>query len=300
MRTDPADAGHLLEGGSGLRARVSARGATLLELRVPDGAGGGVNVVDVSPGRLYAGATVGRCANRIAGACFELDGRVHRLTANEGRHHLHGGRSGLDRPRWSATRLAAGRVRFTHTSPDGHEGYPGRLEMAVTFALTGAHELRLDYEARTDAPTPVNLTHHSYFNLGGAGSVLDHELWIAARLYTPTDAERIPTGAVEPVAGTPLDFTEPRRIARAAFDHNFVLDAGGGDLALAARLTDPSSGRRMELWTTEPGLQLYVTEGSLCLETQRFPDAVHHPDFPSVILRPGETYRQCTVHRFTG
>jgi len=315
MRTDSAAFGQTragvpveiltLENENGLRARVMSYGATLVELLVPDRRGARANVVQgfdtlagyESAADRYLGCTVGRCANRIAGAEFLLDGQVVRLTANEGRHHLHGGHSGLDKQVWSAS-AEHSCVRFEHESPDGHEGYPGRLLVAVTYTLTETDELRIDCEARTNRPTPVNLTHHSYFNLGS--SIGDHLLWIAARHVTPTDDELIPTGVIEPVAGTHLDFTTLRPVARdgAAHDHNFVLDDASGELALAARLTDPSSGRSLELLTTEPGLQLFVTDDALCLEAQRFPDAVHQPGFPTVILGPDETYRQQTIYRF--
>jgi len=254
-----------------------------------------------SAANRYLGCTVGRCANRIAGAGFELDGEVVRLTANEGRHHLHGGEQGLDQVIWSARPdPEAGSVRFEHVSPDGHEGYPGRLFVAVTYTLTEIDELRLDYEAVTSRATPVNLTHHSYWNLGVDSA--DHLLWIGATRFTPTDDELIPTGAIEPVAGTPLDFTRERPIGFGGpggkpFDHNFVLDRAHGELTLAARLTDPGSHRSLEVLTTEPGLQLFVADGAVCLEAQHFPDAVHHPGFPPVILRPGGTYRQQTVYR---
>jgi len=322
MRTESASFGHTragvpveihtLENRSGLRARISSYGATLVELLVPDRRGARANVVQgfdtlagyESPANRYFGCTVGRCANRIAGAEFVLDGEVVRLTANEGRHHLHGGRSGLDKQVWNASVSTepTASVRFEHESPDGHEGYPGRLLVSVTYTLTETDELQLDYEAQTNRPTPVNLTHHSYFNLGArtGARIGDHLLWIGAQHYTPTDDERIPTGAIEPVADTPLDFTTPRPVALGGmvYDHNFVLDEGRGELALAARLTDPGSERSLEILTTEPGLQLYVTADALCLETQRFPDAVHHPGFPTVILRPGETYQQRTIYRF--
>jgi aldose 1-epimerase len=226
---------------------------------------------------------------------------------------------------WQAAPQAGAAVQFTYSSPDGEEGYPGRLDATILISLTEADELRLDYTAVADQLTPVNLSNHSYFNLAGAGDILSHELMLAADHFTPPDANLIPTGEIKPVQGTPMDFRQPIPIgARFAqlggdppgYDHNYVLNGGGKSLALAARVFEPISGRLMEVRTTQPGLQLYTAnylDGSLagkrgvvyrrhaalCLETQHFPDSVNQPAFPSVILRPGQIYRQITVHKFT-
>ncbi len=329
-----------LECGDGLRARMTTFGAALTELWVPDRRGRLADVVlgfDTLAGyesaaNQYFGCTVGRCANRIANGAFVLDGRTIQLSTNEGPHHLHGGSRGLDRVSWRGQVQDDERdpaVLFTTRSPAGSEGYPGTLDAAVTYTL-GARELRLDYVASCSETSPVNLTNHSYFNLAGAGegTILGHELWIAAEHYLPVDESLIPTGNIEPVAGTALDFrarrpartlgsgmTELEAEATRGYDHNFVLDHAPGELALAARLREPTSGRTLELLTTEPGLQVYSgnhlhgqtgkgnrrydRHGALALEAQRFPDAVHHDGFPTVLLHPGQTYTQTTVYRFS-
>jgi aldose 1-epimerase len=316
-------------------ARVATYGATLTELWVPDRDGRLADVVlgfdRLEPylaAPFYMGATLGRVANRIAGGRFTLDGRDYALATNRAPHHLHGGTRGFDKRVWGARPLAGDNgVAFDYTSPDGEEGYPGTLRVTVTYTLTDDDALRVDYAATTDRATPINLSNHSFFNLAGAGTVLDHVLTLQAHRYTPVDATLIPTGALAPVEGTPLDFTRPTRVgaridalgATNGYDHNFVLDggtSGGGTLALAARLEEPTSGRVLEVWTTEPGLQLFTgnrfdgtltgagghlleRHAGLSLETQHFPDAVHHPEFPSVVLRPGTTFRSTTVYRFT-
>jgi len=298
---------HTLDVPGGLRARVMDYGATLVELQVPDHAGRRAGVVlgfetlaeYERAADAYFGATVGRCANRIAGASFELDGETFRLEANESPNHLHGGRRGFDKRVWRAIPRGDA-VTFALTSRDGDQGYPGTLEVEVRYTAS-ADELCIEYVATTDRPTLVNLTHHSYFDLGGAGRVEDHALELAAARFTPTDAALLPTGAVEPVSGTPLDFTTPTRIAH-PLDHNFVLDAPWGtgrrEPTRAAVLRHAASGRTLELFTTEPGLQVYTGRGAVCLEPQRFPDAVHQPAFPSVVLRPGERYEQTSIYRF--
>lgn len=266
----------------------------------------------------YFGAIVGRYANRIAHARFTLDGDSHRLVANDGPHSLHGGRRGFDRAIWAAEPFhepgAAG-VVLSYVSPDGEEGYPGTLSARVTYTLTDRNALSVDYLATADRATPVNLTQHTYFNLAGSGGVLDHLLEIAADAITPVDDAMIPTGNVAPVAGGAFDFRAPRRIGQ-AYDQNFVLRRDGPDPVRAACLTEPVSGRRLEVFTTEPGLQLYTgnqLDGSLvgkggrrygphaglCLETQHFPDSPNRPGFPSTILRPGSVYRSSTVFHFT-
>ena len=320
-----------------LTAAVMPYGATLVKMHVPDRDGNvadvvlGFNTVEeyTSDKNQFFGCTTGRVANRIAGATFTLDGCTHRLAMNDGPNHLHGGTShSLDKVEWRADaqdRPNGESVVFTRVSPDGEEGYPGNLSLRVTYTLTNRNELRIDYQAETDAPTPVNLTNHTYWNLAGSGSVLDHLLRISAGRYTPTDAMLIPTGELLTVANTPLDFRKPTalgtRIGKLAgppshgYDHNFVLDHGSGGLGLAARLQDPTSGRTMDVLTTEPGMQLYsgnfltgqIGKGdetyprhsAVCLETQHFPDSVNRPDFPSVILRPGDLFASTTVYRFT-
>jgi aldose 1-epimerase len=315
----------------GLVAKLTDYGATLTALHVPDREGRLADVVlgfdTVEPylgGHPYFGSTVGRVANRIAWGRFTLDGREVLLARNDGEHHLHGGPVGFDRALWQAEVLEGG-VRFRHRSPDGDQGYPGNLDATVTMTLTDDDLLVFDYEARTDRPTPVNLTNHAYFNLAAGGDVLGHLLWLAADAYTAAGPDLIPTGEIRPAAGTPLDFTTPTPIgARLSqlggdppgYDHNVVIRGGGQGPVPAARLADPASGRVMELSTTQPGVQLYTgnhldgtitgkggvvyrRHAGVCLETQGFPDAVNHPEFPGIILRPGRIYRQTTICRFT-
>jgi aldose 1-epimerase len=315
-------------------------GAIITSLRVPDRDGHPADVVlghdtldpylDNTP---YLGALVGRYANRIARGRFRLGGVDHQLATNEGAHHLHGGRRGFDRHRWAArpirTAEAAG-VAFERVSPAGEEQYPGTLRVAVTYLLTAEGVVTLQYEATTDAPTIVNLTQHTYFNLAGERSthVLDHELTIAADAYTPVGPEFIPTGEIASVAGTPFDFRVRRAVGArtqlldqqqpeaGGFDHNFVLEGRSGERRSAAWLRDPVSGRRLEVATTEPGLQFYSghkLDGSiagaygrvfhrhagLCLETQHFPDTPNQPLFPPVTLEPYQQYASTTVWRFT-
>jgi len=321
---------------SGVRVELIEVGASISRIQAPDRDG---TLADVALGfeqveqylenPPYLGCAVGRVANRIAGAKFELDGETYELAANDGPNHLHGGPGGYCKVLWegeAAGSPGAPAVRFTYTSPDGEEGYPGTLEAAVTYTLDAEGALRIDYQATTDAPTPVNLTNHSYFNLAGAGSgtILDHVLELRASRYTPVDDTLIPTGELASVADTPFDFTAPTAIGAriqevggdpVGYDHNYALDAEGGSLELAARLHDPASGRAMDVLTTEPGVQFYsgnFMDGSLsgrggaypqyaalCLETQHFPDSINQPDFPSVVLRPGETFSSTTVYRFS-
>jgi len=324
---------------SGVRVELLEVGAVISRIQAPDRDGALADVVlgYESAARYlenpsYFGCAVGRVANRIAGARFELDGKTYQLAANDGPNHLHGGPGGFCKVLWhgEAVDSASGAaVRFSYTSPDGEEGYPGTLQASVTYTLDAEGGLRLDYEATTDAPTPVNLTNHSYFNLAGAGSgtILDQVLELRASRYTPVDETLIPTGELAPVAGTPFDFTTPTAIGEridqvpgggtnpGGYDHNWVLDSEDGSLALAGRLEDPASGRVMEFLTTQPGVQFYsgnfldgslsgrggayVQHAALCLETQHFPDSIHQPDFPSVVLRPGETFKSSTVYRFS-
>jgi aldose 1-epimerase len=322
---------------NGIDVRIITYGAIVRSLRVPDRTGRMADIVhgfDSLEGYLaghpYFGAVIGRYGNRIGGARFSLDGRAYELAANNGPNHLHGGVRGFDKHVWRAGRLPQGTgVVFTRTSPDGEEGYPGALEVRVTYTLTDANELGIEYEATTDRPTPVNLTNHSYFNLGGhdSGDILDHEVMLHAEAYTPVDATLIPTGAIAPVEGTPFDFRRPARVGARinqpheqlkfgrGYDHNFVLSRKGDGLQPAARVTEPKSGRTLDVATTEPGVQFYTgnfLDGSvrgkggtayahrsaLCLETQHFPDSPNKPQFPSTILRPGAQYRSRTVFTF--
>jgi aldose 1-epimerase len=321
---------------NGMVARITSFGAILTELQVPDRQGHLTNVVlgfdnleQYLAGHPAFGATIGRFANRIANARFTLDGREYQVTVNHGPHHIHGGARGFDKVVWESRTLPprhnAASVQFTYLSPDGEEGYPGNLTVVVIYTLTDDNELRIDYHATTDKPTIVNLTNHSYFNLAGHGDVLDHVLHIDADRYTPANQDLIPTGEIAPVRGTPLDFTEPTPIGARidqlrprpnGYDHNYVLNSGGSALALAARAHEPKSGRVLEVFTTEPGVQLYTgnwLDGRLrgiggvvygrhsgfCLETQHYPDSINHPSFPSTILRPGQTFQSTTVFKFS-
>lgn len=309
-----------LRNGKGMVAKVISYGATLTELQAPDKNGVLTNVVlgarsldEYTKSFSAAAATIGRFGNRIAKARFTLDGTEYKLAANNGANHLHGGPTGFAKRVWTGKALDSGNaVQFTYFSKDGEEGYPGNLTVKVTYTLTENNELRLDYEATTDKGTPINLTNHAYFNLAGQGDILDHELWLAADHYTPVDAALIPTGEIAPVKGTPLDFTTPKKVGEridafkpglAGYDHNYVINNGGKSLVLAARLVDPKSGRVMEMRTTEPGFQLYagnhVKHKGLCLETQHYPDSVNHPNFPSAILRPGNTFKSTTIYAFS-
>jgi aldose 1-epimerase len=322
---------------NGAMAKVTSYGAMLVELHMPDRDGRMADVVlgfdELEPylkGHPFFGNTTGRYANRIAGAQFSLDGVTYKLAANNGPNHIHGGRVALDKQNWNAepTETREGpAVRFRHLSPDGAEGYPGNLDLDVTYTLTHDNELRIDYKARTDKPTVVNLTNHSYFNLKGAGmgDVLGHVLQLHADHYTPSDEALIPTGEIRPVAGTPLDFREPVAIGARwdqlpdrlkGYDHNFVLnDWRPGKLVPCANLHEPTTGRRMRVSTTEPGVQVYTAihlrnvtgkggrpyqpYGGVCLETQHFPDSPNKPQFPSTVLQPGETFRSTTIYAFS-
>lgn len=281
-----------------------------------------------SKGNPYFGCIVGRVSNRVAKGKFSLGGKEYALAVNNGPNALHGGVRGFDKVVWQAAEIPGKTaIRFRYVSPDGEEGYPGTLITQVTYSLSDSGTLSIEYEATTTRPTPVNLTNHVYFNLDGAKSgstILQHPLAIAARKYTPTDATLIPTGEIADVAGTPLDFTTATPIGDrihqikadpVGYDHNYVLDSGGKELALAARASSPSTGITLEMRTTEPGVQLYTGNfldgkvhgkagvaypqyGGFCLEAQHFPDSVNRPSFPTTILMPGETYRQTTTYRF--
>ncbi len=319
-----------------ITAKVTTYGGIVTELHVPDRQGKTADVVlgfDTLDAYLarnpHFGAITGRVANRIAGAEFTLDGKEYKLAANNGRNTLHGGLKGFDKVVWKAEDVSGPdgpAVKLTHVSRDGEEGFPGNLSVAVTYTLTPDDALRIDYSATTDKATPVNLTNHSYFNLAGhaSGAILGHELAIAADQYTLADDELIPTGQLAPVRDTPLDFTTPTTIGArirqikaelGGYDHNYVIRPDTKSPAFAVRARDPESGRVMEMYTTEPGVQLYTSNsmGSIkgkggavyrkhqgfCLEAQHYPDALHHPDFPSIILRPGSTYTQTTIYKFS-
>ena len=318
-----------------MTARIITYGATLTELLVPDRDGKPGDVVlgfddlggylDRSP---YFGATVGRVANRIAKGRFQLDGVEYRLATNNGPNFLHGGLKGFDKVVWQARAVESpdsAAVRFSYVSRDGEEGFPGTVMVNVIYTLTNDNVLRLDYSATTDRATPVNLSNHTYWNLRGEGDILGHVLWMDADRYTPVDDTLIPTGQMAPVKGTPMDFTTATAVGAhiqdvpgkpVGYDHNFVLKSGGGKLALALRLTEPGTGRQMEMWTTEPGIQFYTGNfldgtvtgkrgvvypfhGAIVLEAQHFPDSVNQPAFPSIVLAPGGTYTQTTLYRFT-
>jgi len=331
-----------LTNAGGAKARIMTYGATLVSLEVPGKDGKTADVVlgfdslaEYEKGSAYFGCTVGRYANRIGGAKFSLDGTEYTLHKNDGENSLHGGKRGFDRAVWSAEiiqRKQTGGVKFTYTSPDGEEGYPGTLKTTVTYLLGPKNNLRIRYEAETDKKTVVNLTHHSYFNLAGAGEgdILGHELTLLADQFTPVDKTLIPTGELRPVKDTPLDFTtataigaridaEDEQIALGqGYDHNYVLRApasSGKPLRAAAKVRHAGSGRIMEVATTEPGLQFYTgnfldgvkgkggkvypRRGAFCLEAQRFPDTPNKPSFPTATLEPGKKYTQTTVYGFS-
>ncbi len=325
-----------LTNSNGLVAKVMEYGAILTSMEVPDASGQLADLTlgfDSLEGWLsnspYYGATAGRFGNRIKDAKFTLDGKVYQLAGNDGANHLHGGIDGFNRVLWSGKIVGNDSVEFRYLSKDGDEGYPGNLEVIVTYTLTEANELIWHAEATTDAPTPVNLVHHTYWNLSGDCSdpITDHEIMLAADHYLPTDAGMIPTGEIAPVAGTPMDFTSSMVIGdrikqdfealnlAGGYDHAWVLREGQG-VRLAARLADPKSGRVMEVLTDQPAVQFYtgnllkahsgskggipyIKHCGLCLETEGFPDAPNHAHFPSSILRPGKQYRHSLIHRFT-
>ena len=330
---------YTLTNAGGASVTIATWGATVVSITVPDRAGRPGDVLlgfDALAPYLqphpFFGSVVGRYGNRIGHARFTLDGQTYALAKNNGEHSLHGGRRGFDKYVWKAREVpsAGGQaIELVHVSPDGDEGYPGTLTATVVYTWTDDNALRIDYTARTDKPTIVNLTNHAYFNLsaGATPTILDHRLELAADRFTPVDEGLIPTGELRPVEGTPFDFRTARRIGDGidaddeqirfggGYDHNFVLTGQMGTLRRAARVTDPASGRTMEVLTTEPGVQFYtgnfldgtitgkggrtyVKRSGFCLETQHFPDSPNKPDFPSVVLRPGETYRTTTVYRF--
>lgn len=324
---------------NGVTIKLIDRGATLREWHVPDKSGQVADVVfgfdDVagyeSKDNGYFGHTIGRVGNRIGGAKFTLNGQEYKLSANDNGNTLHGGSTrSLDKVVWTGKPFenSTGQgVVFTYTSPDGEEGFPGKLDCQVTYTLTDKGEVRIDYEAKTDQPTPVNLTNHAYFNLAGAGAptINDHEVLIIADRYTPVDEKLIPTGEIAPVAGTPFDFREFHAIGERVnqlndkpgkgYDHNFALNNQNGSLAVAAKVREPKSGRTLTVSTTEPGIQFYggnflngvkgkagqtyAYRSGLCLETQHFPNAINEPKFAPILLKPGETYKHTCVYQIS-
>jgi aldose 1-epimerase len=324
----------------GAEARVMTYGATLVSLKVPDRAGHFEDVLlgfdqlgTYEEDTHYIGQVIGRYANRIAKGRFTLNGVEYKLATNNNGNHLHGGLRGFDKVVWKARPLnakAGSAIEMTYLSRDGEEGYPGTLTVKVVYTLTEANELRLEYSATTDKDTVVNLTNHAYFNLAGQGNgdILKHLLTINADRFTPTDAGSIPTGELRAVKGTPFDFRRATAIGARigqdeeqlkfgnGYDHNFVVNGRAGALRLAARASEPTTGRVMEVWTTQPGVQLYTgnyLEGAadgkggkpyrnrygFCLETQHFPDSPNRPEFPSTVLRKGARFSSTTVYKFS-
>jgi aldose 1-epimerase len=326
---------YTLTNAQGLRVKIMTYGATIIDVETPDRNGKLDNITlsldslaDYVKGHPFFGSTVGRYANRIAKGKFSLDGKDYKLaTNNNGINHLHGGDKGYDKVVWKAEEIkkpdSVG-VLFTHESPDGDEGYPGKLTATVTYTLTNDDELKMDYTAVTDKPTIVNLTNHAYWNLtGGSGDVLKHELMLNADRYLPVDEGLIPTGELKALKGTPMGFLTPQTIGsriadvKGGYDHNYVLNKKPGEkgLTLVAKIVEPQSGRVMEIFTTQPGVQFYsgnFLDGTVqghgkkyqkhfgfCLETQHYPDSPNRPEFPSTVLKPGEKYQESTVHKFS-
>jgi aldose 1-epimerase len=339
----PTDTVHLdlltMQNSNGLKISVTNLGGKITSLWVPDKDGVSANVVlgydsvaKYIAGNPYFGAMIGRYGNRIARGKFSLEGKEYQLAANNGANALHGGPKGFHNVYWQLKPFknnGQDAIEMKYKSADGEEGYPGTLDVKVTYTLTDKNELVIEYEATTDKPTIVNLTHHSFFNLAGEGNgdILGHELTINADRYTPVDAGLIPTGEMRPVKGTPFDFLAPHKIGERinqadeqlklgkGYDHNWILNKKEGEFSLAATVKEPTSGRVMEVWTTEPGLQFYSGNfldgkdigpggkpypfrSGFCLEAQHYPDSPNRPEFPSTVLKPAEVYRQKTVYKF--
>jgi aldose 1-epimerase len=331
---------YTLRNASGMEARITNYGGIVVSLTTPDRSKKQGDIVlgydslsSYLTGKSYFGAIVGRYGNRIGKARFTLDGKEYTLNVNDGANTLHGGMKGFDKVVWDvdeSTPATQPVLSLSYLSKDGEEGYPGNLKASVVYTLTDSNELRIDYAATTDKPTVLNLTHHSYFNLAGAGSgdILSHQVMLNADGFTPVDAGLITTGEIRPVAGTPMDFRTPAavgsrigasdeqlRLGR-GYDHNWVLNRTGEGLSLAARVTESTSGRVMEVWTTQPGVQFYtgnfldgtaIGKGGkpyayrtgLCLETQHFPDSPNKPSFPTTVLSPGEKFSSTTIYKFS-
>ncbi len=330
---------YTLRNAQGMTAEIITYGAIVVSLTAPDKDGnfddivlGYDNLADYIEVTPYFGAIVGRYGNRIGKGKFTLDGTTHTLATNDGENHLHGGLKGFDKVVWAdepVDRSDAVGVKLSYLSKDGEEGYPGNLKVSVTYLLTNKNELRIEYEATTDKATPINVTHHGYFNLtGGERNILGHELMLNADKFTPVDAGLIPTGEMPLVAGTPMDFRKRTAIGDridndyeqlefgGGYDHNWVLNKKGKHMTLAAEVYEPTTGRLMTVWTSEPGIQFYAgnfLDGTItgkgnvvykhrygfCLETQHYPDSPNKPDFPSTILRPGRVYETTTIYRFS-
>jgi aldose 1-epimerase len=328
---------YTLRNKNGLAAQITNYGAIIVSIFIPDSKGNMADIVQgydtiqeyIDGNSPYMGAVCGRCANRIAKGKFTLLGKEYKLAVNNGPNHLHGGVKGFSSAVWDVREISDSSVKMEYFSSDGEEGYPGNLKVSVTYTLTDSNELRLDYNATTTKATVVNLAGHSYFNLSGegSGSIYNHELVINGAFFTPTDETNIPSGEIISVKGTPFDFTRPRKIGTeidkvdeqlkfgAGYDHNWVLNHRTGTLGLAAVAYDPASGRVLEVFTTQPGVQLYTANWidgekgkggkkygrrwAFCLETQHFPDAINKPHFPSTILNPGEEYKHSCVYKFT-
>jgi len=325
----------ILENDNGVKMKITNYGGTIISLMIPDKNGSTADVVlglsnweSWIKNPAYFNCIVGRTCNRIAGAGFSIDGTKYKVSANNGEFQLHGGFHGFQHKVWNATTFERSEetgIELEYLSVDGEEGFPGNLKVKAIYTLNKRNEISLEFFAETDRATPVNLTNHGYFNLGGEGSgeIYEHELMICADRITVTDSNSIPTGALASVAGTPFDFTEPQKIGGRinqlykGYDNNFVLRNQTGELALAAKVLDPKSGRILDVYTTEPGIQLYtanwfegenligkhgkthMNHSAFCLETQHFPDSMNHPEFPDVILRPGKEYLSTTIWKFS-
>ncbi|RAI94766.1 aldose epimerase family protein [Algoriphagus yeomjeoni] len=326
-----------IKNANGIKMKVTNFGARVTHLWVPDKDGNPVDVVlgfETLDGYLessekYFGAAIGRYGNRIADGKFTLNGEEYTLPQNNNGQTLHGGPGGMDFVIWDVEKSGENALIFSYTSPDGEEGFPGELKVKMIYTLTDDNEFKVTYEAETDKATPVNLTHHSFFNLNGAGNgtVLNHTLQLNASKYTPVNEVLIPTGEVPSVIGTPFDFTTPTLIGErieneneqlkfgGGYDHNWVLDKTGNSLTQAAVISSPLTGIEMEVWTTEPAIQfysgnfldgtitgkggkVYEQRSAFCLETQHYPDSPNQPNFPSTILEPGEKYEQTCIYKF--
>ena len=330
---DKAVTEYTITNSHGMQVSVINYGGAITRLITPDKQGTMGDVVTgfesldgfLQKGVPYFGALIGRYGNRIAHAKFTLDGKTYTLPANNNGNSLHGGDKGFDKVYWNIEKQGDSSLKLNYKSKDGEQGYPGNLDIQVVYTLTADNALKIDYTATTDKATPVNLTNHAYYNLsaGKDSTILNHELMLNADRYTPVNDSLIPTGKIEPVKGGPMDFTTAKKIGKeiaavkGGYDHNWVLNKTGNSLDKAATLYEPVSGRYMEVWTTQPGIQFYsgnfldgkltktkngqpyIKHAALCLETQHFPDSPNEPSFPSTILKPGETYNQTTIYKFS-
>jgi aldose 1-epimerase len=324
---------YIITNTNGMQVSIINYGGTVTKIITPDKNGDMGDVIlgydslsgFLQKGNPYFGALIGRYGNRIANAKFTLDGKEYKLAANDHGNSLHGGEKGFDKVFWNAEKLGDSSLKLTYLSKDGEEGYPGNLNAEVIYTLGSDNSLKIDYTATTDKPTPVNLTNHCYFNLsaGKDSTILNHEVMLNADKYTPVNDKLIPTGQIAEVKGTPMDFTSAKKVGKeidsvkGGYDHNWVLNKNGNGLEQVATVYEPTSSRYMEVFTTDPGIQFYtgnflngtltntknglnyVRHGALCLETQHFPDSPNESLFPSTILKPGETYKQTTVYKFS-